>query len=563
MKRFIILIIFLAGFTVIGHCQSDQTVTFVHGLGESSSAWNTMAGQLSNSFIFNPYHVYYNDAADISNSAANVDIPLNTVVVAHSEGGLLAREYLRQNGTGSVKALITVGTPNKGAPVAKALFDNKILQIVSGWIDNLLSGPRATLSLLPAQNIVKPILKVIGFSINAGEGPLYNYIKSKYNVPSAHQMIPGSSFMEQLNSSPGNTLPSARYAIYGVEKSVEYVRLANSLARRKHGHSPLNDGTYMTNYKNAISFYSFAAGLFGLIASIYRGAANYDINKYHYCLNHPFGLRCSFPLKYYRWYLHDSAKANYFRSIASAWFTGYYSLVYLQPFQWNVNIVGGKVFANKNSRKFYISTNDGFIPSYSQAPNYFNEGDNVQRILPALQTNHLEETVHPNVKRKLEQIFQKPDVNIPRNSGGGGDPPPPFPPPSGGSLNIWGPNNVAPGFAYTWKVVGASGTYDWWIKPAGAPGWIDTYVHTQTFSHAFSNSSQNPELAGVKVVASNGTIAKLITVSPQNCSNAATGDGGILNPHIIAPCPSIKSGKQHNLDSMSTVKLPKNKADRK
>lgn len=119
MKRFIIILVSLfAGFAVTGYCQTDQ-VSFIHGLGENTTVWNTMAGQLQNEFEFIRDDVGYNSGISINSSASSVFIPYGTVAVGHSLGGVLAREYLRQRSPGNMKGLITVGSPHLGAPVAE------------------------------------------------------------------------------------------------------------------------------------------------------------------------------------------------------------------------------------------------------------------------------------------------------------------------------------------------------------------------------------------------------------------------------------------------------------
>ncbi len=144
-------------FAINGYGQSDQ-VSFIHGLNDNASVWNTMASQLSGDFDFVRDDVNYNSEAAINNSASTVNIPSGTVSLGHSLGGLIAREYLRQNSTGNMKALITVGTPHQGAPVAATVQNGKVAEVVSDWIADLAAGPAISLGSLGGRNFAKALL---------------------------------------------------------------------------------------------------------------------------------------------------------------------------------------------------------------------------------------------------------------------------------------------------------------------------------------------------------------------------------------------------------------------
>ncbi|MEX0609286.1 MAG: hypothetical protein WD016_11755 [Balneolaceae bacterium] len=238
MKRYILLVTIILGCTVAGFSQSEN-VSFIHGLGSNTSVWNDMAGQLGDEFSFTKNDIGYNTEQDVSYSATSVFIPSGTVSVGHSMGGLLAREYLRIRSTGQMKALITVGTPHYGAPVAVAVQDGKVAEVISGWIEDLAAGPAVSIGSLGGRNFARQILDNLGYVEDATGQKLNALLQEKYgNLPSVDNLKPCSSFLNTLNASPNNTLPSSRYAIFGVEDGPEYVRLAESAVKGEEG-SPM------------------------------------------------------------------------------------------------------------------------------------------------------------------------------------------------------------------------------------------------------------------------------------------------------------------------------------
>ncbi|MDZ7691193.1 MAG: hypothetical protein U5K69_08695 [Balneolaceae bacterium] len=111
IKRFILLLVgFVVATTMSGYSQSDQ-VSFIHGLGDNITVWNTMAGDLQSEFEFNRHSVGCNSQASITTTSSSVYLPNGSVAVGHNSlGGVLAREYLRQGSPGDIKGLINVSS---------------------------------------------------------------------------------------------------------------------------------------------------------------------------------------------------------------------------------------------------------------------------------------------------------------------------------------------------------------------------------------------------------------------------------------------------------------------
>lgn len=403
MLRQIFIIFFISLFIVsVGFSQS-QEVSFIHGLNDNTTVWNTMANQLSNEFDFIRDDVGYNSSLSISSSASSVNIPYGTVGVSHSMGGLLAREYLRQRGTSRMKALITVGTPHSGAMAASAVQNGSVGGLASAWIEDMLAGPAVSLGgyVLGREWARKYVLIPLRLIANAVGESLENDLEAYYgNLASVDDMKSGSSFLNTLNTAPNNTLPAARYTIFGSEDFYDYVRIADSFRQKSNGSNPIETGTLIKYHRGITSFYF-------LVGSYYSYAAWYWHSKY-------LQTDSSDPqhFEYYDRYV--------FADYASReWFRGHLSLVYYQQRDWDYFITGANYYYIDGN--IYREASDGLLPFFTQAPSFF-EKDGTLRRLRADGSNHLEETVHPSVKQRFSEVFQRQDVNIPtKTSSGGGD----------------------------------------------------------------------------------------------------------------------------------------------
>jgi len=158
----------------------SQVVVLVHGLDEMGTIWSDMAPALEKA----GHHVlkfsYPNDQG-ISRSAILLREQLKwlknkgadeVVLVAHSMGGLVCRDAITRDDAyeGSmpkIKRLITLGTPNHGAPLA-------LFRHVAEWREHILRMSRGEGSSLG------PILDGLG--------------------EAAEDLAPGSNYLKELNS---------------------------------------------------------------------------------------------------------------------------------------------------------------------------------------------------------------------------------------------------------------------------------------------------------------------------------------------------------------------------
>jgi pimeloyl-ACP methyl ester carboxylesterase len=362
-------------------------VSFIHGYNSNGAVWNYARGVLQAEFNpttwrQNTYNTV-NPISSIAQNSASTLVPFdNTVVIAHSMGGLVAREIRRQQGINSnIDALITIGTPHRGAPIA-ANAPNDLNNLIDDWISDLAVGWRRL--FLPDSWITNNIVNVF-FRIIADY--TRNEVLDYFGIsnPSVNDMRMSSQFLNTLNSAPSNTFPFAHYTIRGREDWLSHWRL---------GDAAKNDGTEtgegIDQFVELNTLYigwalqSFDAADYYL--SLYLSATNWE-NK----------------LYYWRLFL-------YWVSVGDGFVYGNYMLVFGHQIEFNEMIGEG---LNQQDVENGNTRNDAFIPSWSQTPNFVN----ANRHFEAIRTNHLEETGTPNNPEPLDRIreaLRRPDINLRR-----------------------------------------------------------------------------------------------------------------------------------------------------
>lgn len=119
----------------------DTPVVFLHGVQASGQTWNRSAATLRDALQLVPYQPdllwtssYDTQARDLQ--ARLGSLPQQTVVVAHSSGGIVAREWSKHR---PLQALITLGTPHHGADIARPHAVNWMLYQTSMFVGSLTS----------------------------------------------------------------------------------------------------------------------------------------------------------------------------------------------------------------------------------------------------------------------------------------------------------------------------------------------------------------------------------------------------------------------------------------
>lgn len=358
-----------------------SNIAYLHGFGANTnnSAWQYAQGSFNQEFITtHSTNTSYNGLASISQTASSMASSLvpysNTVVVAHSMGGDLAREIKRQQGSNSnIRALITIGTPHTGAPIITKT-QNNLGTVTAWWLGDLAQGWFAYGYNwdYAVYNIALPFLADLIDILNLFFDPF------DLNSAAAQDLRPTSNFINTLNSNPSATLPPATYAVYGQEDWYSHWRLADTQI------NGVETGDGLTSALNLISYYSYQS----IIAYDY---ADFYFEEYLWS-NDPNDLD-----QYYYW--------NY---VGDGFFYGSYALNLLHQQDWNTYFVGETIPAQKVYERNPI--NDAFIPTYSQAPSFIAS----DRKLIALHTNHREETKNNESIARIREALKKQDINLPQ-----------------------------------------------------------------------------------------------------------------------------------------------------
>jgi pimeloyl-ACP methyl ester carboxylesterase len=269
-RAFALIIGILSGVPAALSAQ-EKPVVFLHGLASSTSAWSATASRLEKQLLIRPVVPALDwraslaqQAQGLQNDAATRSLPAATIVVGHSNGGLVARQWSRQR---SVDGILTIGTPHAGAPIVSRL---------GTWVSHAAATNTYVARVFNAFNqqssftwilaeLAAEIVTANHFANLAAEA-LLGIVPLHVAAPVFTDMRPGATIITQLNSSsnlsreaqavrgrvgistivrdyayggpfraiaPENA-DAITYAFYGAIASLEY-RAAWILARAPHG----------------------------------------------------------------------------------------------------------------------------------------------------------------------------------------------------------------------------------------------------------------------------------------------------------------------------------------
>ena len=208
-------------------------------------------------------------AADTLNAyiSREVSNPGKAIVFGHSAGGLVARQAAKTSG-GKIRAVITAGTPNSGAPIITSLKNGSIDKLAVKGLTTIGAAISASLIAYDGSNILRKafsailgaetffmtllgdVFGVVYIDINKG-----HYLR-KQSVKDMDPDLSKNSFLAGLNASAPTT-PIIN--IYGNEDEKQLVRLSGTLRHKSEVDSYLNvrDSTFddeaMSVYNNVIA----------------------------------------------------------------------------------------------------------------------------------------------------------------------------------------------------------------------------------------------------------------------------------------------------------------------
>jgi hypothetical protein len=125
MMRVTTLIVCLLSLAASVEAQDRDTV-FLHGLRSDPSQWEPTSTRLASELAIRPIRPALEWSQLFETQAANLEralgasLPADLVAVGHSNGGVVARQWVKSRDAG---ALVTLGSPNQGAPIVNHLYD--------------------------------------------------------------------------------------------------------------------------------------------------------------------------------------------------------------------------------------------------------------------------------------------------------------------------------------------------------------------------------------------------------------------------------------------------------
>ncbi|MGE3471211.1 MAG: hypothetical protein AB7O28_12745 [Vicinamibacterales bacterium] len=182
----------------------DVPVVFVHGAFSSGDAWRATATRLANVLAITPHVVDLPSVATIETQAGQLQaakgwLPPSTLAVAHSQGGLVARQWSR---TRNLDGLITLGTPHQGALLSQRGLDVIHFNYLAYNLIGLASSWGAGTEYAWITAALSSYLSA-GLQLTWGTAAgLASIVAVNGVAPVAPELVPGSAFLLGLNGNP-------------------------------------------------------------------------------------------------------------------------------------------------------------------------------------------------------------------------------------------------------------------------------------------------------------------------------------------------------------------------
>jgi pimeloyl-ACP methyl ester carboxylesterase len=195
----------LAAHAAGAHAQ-DRPVVFVHGLGSNPATWDAAVSVLTPQLAIAPlqaslqWQSFYESQVSELEQELGAQVPGNGIAVGHSNGGVVSRQWTRVHDLGG---LITIGSPNQGAPIVDHIFD------WLAYLDDVLYRMSAVANIFATDVdwdkwwwVPQQWKGAFAFAVDtwntAGNGLLS--LGFDYRLPVMSEMRVASSFMANLNS---------------------------------------------------------------------------------------------------------------------------------------------------------------------------------------------------------------------------------------------------------------------------------------------------------------------------------------------------------------------------
>lgn len=209
----------------------ERNVVWVHGLNDDETFWEYYDDIFETERNINTIRNEYNTSNGIITGANGV---INSMVglpnggptanrnigIGHSLGGLMLRDADRR--TSNFGGIITVTTPNYGAPIANAIRDGSANNAINNACNKLIAGPQAQAYSLPWQ-IIPELTNVDLCNLFIKN----NFIESQINAPNSIEDLETNS--TAINTINNHNTSTQMISIWAEENSPVHWRLASTL----------------------------------------------------------------------------------------------------------------------------------------------------------------------------------------------------------------------------------------------------------------------------------------------------------------------------------------------
>ena len=198
----LVLVIACAAVTQAG--AQDQPTVFVHGFASDGATWRDAAARLQTRLAIAPQTPTTTWRDDFPSQANSLEsqvssLPASPVAVGHSNGGLVSRQWSRSRSLGG---LVTLGTPNQGAPFVNnllrwAAFNDDLYYALSDLYD---AFAYSAVDWSDVYAVIADALQFITALSASSVLDLAEVIGLRIGMPVLPQMAAGSPFVSDLNS---------------------------------------------------------------------------------------------------------------------------------------------------------------------------------------------------------------------------------------------------------------------------------------------------------------------------------------------------------------------------
>lgn len=249
----------------------DVNVYWIHGLYEDALFWKDFCEEITpdNGTCLEYDSNHPEGAAGIAAELNKIiSLDKEAVLIGHSAGGLIARSIMQMND--NVIAVITIGTPNKGAGIVSSVKSEGYMSIVNQLLNNANSAlDNIEYGLDEAQRFLfwqlskdlrdavndAAIARVLNDLIdNFDKSTISKWVNENYNSPLFYDMDSNSAYLNTLNN---YVLRSGQklYCVDGQEDEGQLYRLlgtSNNIDKIKGSGSRKTYDTELTQSGGAI-----------------------------------------------------------------------------------------------------------------------------------------------------------------------------------------------------------------------------------------------------------------------------------------------------------------------